>query len=371
MMRKDHTLHVGLVGPMPPPYGGMANQTHQLHRLLSREGLQVSLVRTNAPYGAKWIEKLRGVRALFRLLPYLVRLWRLAGQVDVMHVLANSGWSWQLFAAPALWIGWLRSTPVIVNYRGGEARRYFNQSMRWVRPSIRKAAAVVVPSGYLKQVFADFGIEARVIPNIIDLQRFVAAEKDRSLNADSPKLVITRNLEAIYGIATAIEALALLRRTVPGITLTIAGSGPEKAALQQLVAAENLGRNVVFTGKLAPDEIARLYRQADIMLNPTTVDNMPNSVLEAMACGVAVVTTSVGGIPYIVEHDRTALFAEAGNAGSMAEQIRRLLNEPGLYQALIENGQREVRQYAWPEVKNLWLDLYQSSRRSGWIFIRG
>lgn len=362
MMRKDNTLHVGLVGPMPPPYGGMANQTHQLHRLLSQEGLMVSLVQTNAPYGAKWMEKVRGVRALFRMIPYLIKLWKLAGKADVMHVFANSGWSWQLFAAPVLWIGWLRNTPVIINYRGGEARRYFNQSIRRVRPSIRKAAAVVVPSGYLKQVFADFGIEARVIPNIIDLQRFVAAEKDWCLNADSPKLVITRNLEAIYGIATAIKAVALLRQTVPGVTLLIAGSGPQKEALQQLIKAENLESNVVFTGKLTPEEIARLYRQADIMLNPTTVDNMPNSVLEAMASGVAIITTKVGGIPYILEHDRTALFAEVDNPESMAGQINRLLNEPELYQTLIENGLQEVNQYAWPQVKNRWLDLYESSR---------
>ncbi len=358
MAHKEKTLHVGLIGPLPPPYGGMANQLNQLRQFLAREGVYVSLVQTNAPYCCTLAAKVKGVRALFRIIPYLIKLWKLAGKADVLHVFANSGWSWQLFAAPAIWVGWLRKTPVIVNYRGGEARSYFDKSIRRVRPSIQKAAVVVVPSGYLKAVFSDFGIDSTVIPNIIDLGRFTPKQTNKPIDVSNPHLIITRNLEAIYGIATAIKSIALLKRTIPGARLSIAGSGPQQAELQQLVKEENLENNVVFTGKLAPEEMAVLYQHADIMLNPTTVDNMPNSVLEAMASGVAVITTNVGGIPYIVENNKTALFTEANNPELMAAQISRLLNDNALYQTLVSNGLREVRQYAWDEVKTLWLALY-------------
>ena len=93
-------------------------------------------------------------------------------KVNVIHVFANSGWSWQLFSAPVLSIGWIRKTPVIINYRGGEARDYFNKSIKWVRPSINKATDIIVPSGYLKTIFSDFGIESHIIPNIVNLERF-------------------------------------------------------------------------------------------------------------------------------------------------------------------------------------------------------
>jgi len=360
MTDKEKVLHIGLCGPLPPPYGGMANQLNQLYGLLVQDDIQVSLVQTNAPYHYKMIQKIKGVRALFRIVPYLLNVWKLAGKVDVIHVFANSGWSWQLFSAPVLWIAWLRKTPVIINYRGGEARDYFNKSIKWVRPSINKATTVIVPSGYLKKVFSDFEIETHIIPNIINLERFHVKDNYGQLNPAHPHLIITRNLEAIYGIPTAINAVALLSQIVPDIRLSIAGSGPQKEELQQLVTKEKLEKNISFTGKLIPEEMADLYQRADIILNPTTVDNMPNSVLEAMASGVAVVTTDVGGIPYIVEDNKTALFTEVNNAEAMAKQINRLLNEPELYRALVNNGLQEVRQYSWTEIRTLWLALYKS-----------
>ncbi len=362
MTAKKNLLHIGLCGPLPPPYGGMANQLNQLYQLLLQEAIQVSLVQTNAPYPYKIIENAKGVRALFRLIAYFFEVWKLAGKVNVIHVLSNSGWSWQLFSAPVLWIGWIRKTPVIINYRGGEARDYFNQSIKWVRPSINKAAAVIVPSGYLKAVCSDFGIESHIIPNIINLKRFHPKDNCGQLNTQRPHLIITRNLEAIYGIATAIQAIALLRQSIPDIQLSIAGSGPQEQELQQLIAKQGLEKNIIFTGKLTPEAMADLYQQADIMLNPTTVDNMPNSVLEAMASGVAVVTTDVGGIPFLVEHNKTALFTEVNNPVAMVEQINRLLKEPELYQTLVNNGLQEVQQYSWTEIKTLWLALYKQQQ---------
>ena len=105
----------------------MANQCEQLLRLLRQDGVQAELVRTNAPYSPAWVGRLPVVRALFRLLPYFAALWRAAGRADVMHVFANSGWSWYLFASPALWVGRVRGVPVIVNYRGGQADEFLDR----------------------------------------------------------------------------------------------------------------------------------------------------------------------------------------------------------------------------------------------------
>ena len=119
---------VGLIGPLPPPSGGMAVQAIQLADSLRNRGLDLVFLQTNTPYKPAFVEKLPLVRALFRLMPYLLQVWRLAGRVDVIHLMANSGWSWHLFSAPVLWLGWLRKTPVILNYHGGEAREYLKRS---------------------------------------------------------------------------------------------------------------------------------------------------------------------------------------------------------------------------------------------------
>src|SRR6184192_2138805 len=69
-------LRIGLVGPLPPPSGGMANQTLQLAKLLRAEGAEVELIQVNCPYRPRWVGRLKGIRAAFRLLPYLAHLWR-------------------------------------------------------------------------------------------------------------------------------------------------------------------------------------------------------------------------------------------------------------------------------------------------------
>ena len=351
-------MRLGLVGPLPPPNGGMAMQTLQLARLLGDEGLEVELVQTNAPYWPAVVARLKGVRAFFRIMPYLWRIWRLAGRTDVIHLMANSGWSWQLFAAPVIWIGWLRKTPVIVNYRGGEAREYLSASARWVKPSLARSAQLVVPSGFLRQVFSEFGVAAAVIPNIIDLEMFYPAATQSRDNVFT--LVITRNLEPIYGLDTAIRALALAREAVPTLHLKIAGSGPQQAELQRLVEQLGLGDAVAFLGRLERQQVVDLYHGADAMLNPSRVDNMPNSVLEALACGLPVISTNVGGVPYIVQHGQTALLVPRDDAGAMADAIVKLYNDTTLRNALREKGRRAVAQYAWEEVRPLWLSLYNT-----------
>jgi glycosyltransferase involved in cell wall biosynthesis len=351
-------MRLGLVGPLPPPNGGMAMQTVQLARLLEKEGVAVELVQTNAPYWPSWVGKIKGLRALFRLVPYLWHIWRLAGSSDVIHLMANSGWSWQLFAAPVIWIGWLRKTPVIVNYRGGEAREYLAASAWWVKPTMARAARLVVPSGFLQQVFREVGLRAAVIPNIIDLDTFFPAPEPPADVVFT--LVITRNLEPIYGLDTAIRALALAREAIPDIQLKIAGSGPQGAELGQLAERLGLGSAVVFLGRLERPQIVDLYHSAHVMLNPSRVDNMPNSVLEALACGLPVISTNVGGVPYIVQDGQTAVLVAPDNAQEMAQAVINLCRDSRLRSRLRDNGCRAVAQYAWDEVRPQWLALYNT-----------
>ncbi|MBE0436035.1 MAG: glycosyltransferase family 4 protein, partial [Methylomicrobium sp.] len=141
------------------------------------------------------------------------------------------------------------------------------------------------------------------------------------------------------------------------------GSGEQLNELQNLVKKLGLHDQIVFTGKLNPDQIVQLYHSADILLNPTTVDNMPNSLLEAMACGIPIITTDVGGIPYIVKDKETALFTPVDNPALMATQICKLLASSELYNHLREQGLKEVKQYAWNEVKRQWLSIYSKYRK--------
>ena len=346
-----------VVGPLPPPSGGMANQCEQLLRLLAAEGAQVTLVRTNAPYQPSWVASIPIVRAGFRLLPYLLSLWRGIGQAQVVHVFANSGWAWYLLAAPALAIARLRHVPAIVNYRGGLADEFLSHAPRLVHRQLASAAARVTPSVFLQRVFARHGLSAEAIPNVVDLKRFSPQPFRDPLTA--PHLVVTRNLEALYDIPTALRTFAQVRLVWPQARLTIAGSGPELAALQQLSAELGLAPAVHFAGRIANADIGGLYAQADLVLNTSTVDNMPNSILESLASGVPVVSTAAGGIPDLVQHEHTAMLAPVGDVDALTQAVLRVLGDRALAWHLRESGLALASQFEWSNVRGRWQAAYR------------
>ncbi len=357
MPASDQPARIALIGPLPPPSGGMANQTLQLARLLGEEGMQVEVVQVNAPYIPAWGGRIPVLRALFRLVPYLYRLWRAAGRNDLFHIMANSGWSWHLFAAPAIWLARLRRVPCVVNYRGGEAATFLHGAAASVRFSMRRVASLVAPSGFLHEVFARHGMHAEIVPNIIDLAKFHPAANP----PPTPHIIVARNLEPIYDVASALRALALVLPGHPAVRMSIAGSGPELDRLAALAKQLGVAGNVRFTGRLDSHQMAALYREASLSLNTALADNMPNSVLESLASGIPVVSTDVGGVPFLVRHEETALLVKPGDAEAMAAAMTRLLDDANLCQRLVRNGSAYVRDFAWNQVRERWFAVYRNA----------
>jgi len=115
-----------------------------------------------------------------------------------------------------------------------------------------------------------------------------------------------------------------------------------------------------FTGVASREEIGRFYDQADIFINASRLDNMPVSILEAFACGTPVVSTAAESIPYLVEHERTGLLSDVGDAPALAQNVIRLLRDPDLAARLASNAYSQSQAYRWPNVRKQWLDTYTS-----------
>lgn len=362
-MIKIENSPIGLVGPLPPPFGGMANQAELLYKHLSDSGLDVRLIRTNAEYRPGWVKNIKGLRAGFRLYFYILELWRAASQIKIFHVLSNSGWSWYLFSVPVLVIARMRGVPVIINYRGGEAEAFFERSWRWVRPTLNLPTLITVPTGFLQEVFKKRGIDTSIVPNIIDLSQFSMTPTPIDFN-DTIHIIVTRNLEEIYGNDIVIRAFPQILKKFPKATLTIAGSGPQLQALKNLRDDLLLSDKVKFAGRLNRDQIIALYKSAHLMINASHIDNSPNSIIEALASAVPVVSSGVGGIPFLVTHNVHALLLEENNPEELAEMTIKLIEDASLREKLIENGLDLVRQFDWNAVRPILLKSYGSGAKS-------
>jgi glycosyltransferase involved in cell wall biosynthesis len=213
---------------------------------------------------------------------------------------------------------------------------------------------IVVPSGYLVDVFREFGLRASAVPNLIDLSQF----RYRERNPLRPHLVCTRGFSVYYSVDVVVKAFAEVQNEYAKARLDLVGNGPLEKDVRNLVAELKLN-NVNFTGVAPRNEIGRYYDQADIFINASWLDNMPVSVIEAFGSGTPVVTTSPEAMPYLVEHGRTGLLSPVGDEKALASNVVRLLHEPGLAATLTKNAYEESLQYSWEVVREQWLKIYQ------------
>ncbi|MBU1978562.1 MAG: glycosyltransferase family 4 protein, partial [Gammaproteobacteria bacterium] len=248
-----------------------------------------------------------------------------------------------------------RGKVVVVNYRGGEAEEFFARAFVWVKPSLKRADGIIVPSGFLAPIFGKRGFATRIVPNIVNLDRFSPGDAAR---ANEPHILVARNLEPLYDNATALQAFAIIRQQHPGARMTIAGTGPDRSVLEALTWDLGLTNGVTFAGRVENSEMPALYQTAHIAINPSLADNMPISILEALASGVPVVSTDVGGVPFLVEDEKTALLVPPRDPKRMAEAILRLLHDQPLRERLVQAGLDHARRFAWESVRGKLFSAY-------------
>ncbi|MEO7143125.1 MAG: glycosyltransferase family 4 protein, partial [Bryobacteraceae bacterium] len=147
----------------------------------------------------------------------------------------------------------------------------------------------------------------------------------------------------------------------PEARLTVAHDGPQRGKLETLTRELGL-QNVRFTGYVSQQQTPEVYDEADIYLTSPNIDNMPGSLLECFAAGLPVVATKAGGIPYILEDERTGLLVECNDHHAMAECAFRLMEEDGLALKLTRNARAECGKYTPDAVGRAWRELYHELR---------
>ena len=352
-----NAIRVLIVAPSLDIVGGQSRQAVRLMEAFRQDSsLSIGFVAHNPrlPGIARPLQHIKYLRTLLTTLyQWLLLLFKIP-RYDIIHIFSASYYSYLLAAAPAILISRLFGKRCILNYRSGEAEDHLANWHLTAIPIIKLAHAIVTPSGYLVDVFAKFGLKARAIYNIVELDRFPYREREQL----RPVFLVSRLLEPLYNVACVLRAFALIQERYPEAKLTVAGDGWLRPELEDL--ARQLGlRNTEFIGFVPFDKMPDLYNQTDIYLTATDIDNMPSSITECMASGVPVVTTDAGGIPYIVTNEETCLMIPRNDHQAMAQAALRFLSDPALAKRITRNARESSKKFMSPGVRAEWTRLYR------------
>ena len=348
-----------VVGPSLRQWlGGQEVQADLLVRRWSDDpaDVRVAFVAHNPapPRALQWTERVPAVRSVVRLPTRLFALWSAVRQSHIVHIFSASHSSFLLATLPAWLVARLLRKRTLIHYHSGDGHEHLRRS-RLARIVLRRSDAVVVPSRYLGDAFAGFAVPTEIIANAVD----VAHLRYRPRPVVRPRLLCTRNFEPRYAVDLVVRAFAEIKKDFPSAHLLLVGKGPTEAGIRALVRHADLDA-VEFCGAVPRDRIGEILDRADIFVNASRIDNMPVSILEAFAAGLPVVSATSGGIPYVVDHERTGLLSDVGDFGALAGNVRRLLADQALATRLAENAHEESARYAWPSIRGEWIRLYRA-----------
>jgi glycosyltransferase involved in cell wall biosynthesis len=351
-------------GIWPPDVGGPATHAPELAGYLHGRGHEVEAVtyadRTPAPapYPLRWVSRTlpRGVRHVRGAL--LVR--ERAAAADVVYSTGTIGRT----AAGAV----LARTPLVLKLTSDPAyeralayglhdgdvesfQRADGARIGVLRRSrdlaLARAAHVVIPSASLRDLALGWGLDPErvtVVPNPIEPPAELPEREElrRRHGLEGPTFVFAGRLAPQKLLGVALEALTRLEP----VTLVVAGDGPDREALERRAGELGLDGRARFLGPQPREAVLELLRAADGVLLPSSWENFPHVLVEALSVGTPVVATAVGGVPEIVEDGTNGLLVPPNDPDSLAAAIGRLLDDAALRDRLRDGARPSVARFA-------------------------
>jgi glycosyltransferase involved in cell wall biosynthesis len=292
---------------------------------------------------------------LQRLTDMLSTVWFHRREYGVASVEVYSGLAFFWAEAVCCALRWANK-PYILTLHGGNLPVFARRWPGRVRRLLRSAAAVTAPSSYLHEQMRTYRRDLRLVPNPLELRHYPFTLREQP----TPKLVWLRAFHSIYNPTLAPRVLALLSREFPAATLLMVG--PDKgdgstARVHETAMQLGIADRLTIVPGVPKAEVPVAMNRGDIFLNTTNIDNTPVSVLEAMACGLCVVSTNVGGIPYLLGHEKDSLLVDPGQEQAMADAVRRVLRDPRLAGSLSRAARAKTESLDWASILPQWDEM--------------
>ena len=331
-------MRVLLVCNYKPGVGGISGQVELLQKHLREEGHVADIFSTKGSF-------------LYRL-GLLRRLRKVSRDYEVLHIHCCSGLGF-LPAVVGVTIGLKLGKRVVLTYHGGGGEQFFAKHTSLVRHYLLRTDANIVLSGFLGKVFEQHQLPYTIIPNIINLD----ASHYRERTEIKPHFICTRAHETLYNIPCILRAFQKTLTELPESKLTLVGDGSQHESLMAM--ADEMGlKNVTFTCRVDNSEIYRYLDKADILLSAPTIDNMPVSLLEAMNAGLLVISSNVGGVPYMIEDGKTGYLFPSDDADALADLMVKAVQQPSECMEITHNAHDAVRDYRWDNIRQQLYKVY-------------
>ena len=301
-----------------------------------------------------------------RVLRLVDLLWTAWHHRNNYHVASVEVYSDLAFRWAELLCTFLRSIkkPYILTLHGGKLPEFAQKNSSRLRKLLLSADAVTTPSKYLQQELRCIHEKIIYLPNGIELSVYPY----RRVNAPEPNLIWLRAFHQIYNPELAIEVLTQLVGEYPNTTLTMIG--PDKgdgsfSEVRQLIEKCHLTESVNIIGAIPKDQVGQYLSEGDIFLNTTNYESFGVSVMEAAACGLCIVTTDAGELPFIWQNEFDALIVPMNDSKAMADAVIRILTEPCLAQRLSTNARKKAENYDWSVILPQWVALFEKVQDHG------
>ena len=293
-------------------------------------------------------------KKLLRLLQMCFAIIRYKNKVDyvLIDTYSTSNFYYALLTSQLCRLFRLKYLPIL---HGGNLPYRLKQSPKLSSLIFNNSFQNIAPSGYLKYEFEIKGYKSLLIPNVIPIANYTFKERKKI----TPKLLFVRAFASIYNPTMAIEVLKELKKKYPEATLCMIG--PDKDGtlkdVKHLINTYDLQDSVEITGVLPKKEWHEKSKDFDIFINTTNVDNTPISVIEAMALGLPVVSTNVGGLHYLISNNIDGVLVDKEQPILMANQIAEIIEKNK--SSFAKKARSKVENFDWSVVRNQWLKLLQ------------
>jgi len=347
-----------MISTFYPIVGGVTRYTHELAKRLMKKGYEIWVVTGHGENngirncGQVPVFDVRCMKSIYEsvFINPLDSHWTLLKflkekKFDLIHI-QHFGFSMLLFLLKHVNIPVISSTHL-------EPERYLHVNKivntlwksvainMWAKYILERSRYIIAVGEFYRKTLMEIGLydpeKVIYVPNGVDSKKFSPGDSEFKSKLGTKYILFVGRLDVVKGLKYLIAAFKLVESKFPEVKLVIVGDGPEKERLRRMAS-----ENVIFTGKVLGDKLIDIFRGAEMFILPSVAEGSPLAVLEAMSCGIPVVSTAVGEIPHILSEGK-GLLVKPCSVNELANAISFLLENEDIRKKMSIKSREYIR----------------------------